>query len=155
MYQSWGILPLLLIGLLLWKKTLPIDRLALNIGALLLSLSALFASLSPVLKNVYDVTEPGQRIHQLQSEGNQVSFIGKYHNTFGYAGKLEIPLHLVPSNQAERDAFLRTEPGYTVWIERHESKALEENAIYTTPFRGQRLYVIENKELEKVLQASK
>ncbi|MGX2963271.1 MULTISPECIES: ArnT family glycosyltransferase [Gammaproteobacteria] len=155
LYQSWGILPLLLIGLLLWKKTLPIDRLALNIGALLLSLSALLASLSPVLKNVYDVTEPGQRIHQLQSEGNQVSFIGKYHNTFGYAGKLEIPLHLVPSNQAERDAFLRTEPGYTVWIQRHESKALEENAIYTTPFRGQRLYVIENKELEKVLQASK
>ncbi|MGP8305978.1 glycosyltransferase family 39 protein [Vibrio sp. YIC-376] len=151
-YLSWGLLPALLLGLLLWRKTLPVERLVLHIGALVLSLSALMASLSPVLNNVYDVTDTGRQIHQLQSQGYNVSYVGKYHNTFGFAGRLEKPLNLVPASKQERDAFLSTEPGYTVWVQRKKTQSLTTNAIYMTPFRGRWLFIIDNQVLEKVLR---
>ncbi|MGY0614973.1 ArnT family glycosyltransferase [Vibrio sp. FJH11] len=151
-YWFWGLLPALLIMMLLWKKNLPVDRLALNIGALLLSLSALIASLSPVLSNVYDVTETGRQIHQLQSQGQSVSYVGKYHNTFGFAGKLEQPLNLISSSKADRNAFLSTEPGYTIWVQRNRTQPLAANAIFMTPYRGRWLFIIDNQVLAKVLQ---
>ncbi|ENU5815518.1 ArnT family glycosyltransferase [Vibrio fluvialis] len=151
-YQSWALLPVAFMGLLLWKRPLPFERLALNIGALMLSLSALLASLSPILNNLYDVTDIGRHIHQLQARGASVSFVGKYHNTFGYAGRLEAPLILIPGSKEQRDAFLSTEPGYTVWIQRKKTDPLAENAVYMTPFRGKWLFIMDNQMLEKVLQ---
>ncbi|WP_319534457.1 glycosyltransferase family 39 protein [uncultured Vibrio sp.] len=153
-YWSWGLLPALLTVLLLWKRKLPIDGLALNIGALLLSLSALMASLSPVLNNVYDVTETGRQIHQLQSQGHSVSYAGKYHNTFGFAGRLEKPLNLIPSSKAERNAFLTAEPGYTIWVQRKKTQSLATNAIYMTPYRGRWLFILDNQVLAKILAPS-
>ncbi|MCA0936519.1 glycosyltransferase family 39 protein [Vibrio alginolyticus] len=150
----WGLLPALLLFLLVWKKAPAVDRLAINISALMLSFSALLASLSPVLHNVYDVSETGRQIHQLQSQGYSVSYVGKYHNTFGFAGKLEKPLNLVPASQQERNAFLNTEPGYTIWIQRNKTQVLATNAIYMTPYRGQWLFIIDNQVLAKVLQES-
>ncbi|MBY8279935.1 glycosyltransferase family 39 protein [Vibrio fluvialis] len=151
-YQSWALLPVAFMALLLWKRPLPFERLALNIGALMLSLSALLASLSPILNNLYDVTDIGRHIHQLQAKGASVSFVGKYHNTFGYAGKLEAPLNLIPGSKEVRDACLSTEPGYTVWIQRKKTDPLAENAVYMTPFRGKWLFIMDNQMLEKVLQ---
>ncbi|BDR15113.1 hypothetical protein VspSTUT11_30890 [Vibrio sp. STUT-A11] len=153
-HLSWSLLPALLIVLLFWKRKLPIDRLALNIGALLLSLSALMASLSPVLNNVYDVTETGRQIHQLQSQGHSVSYVGKYHNTFGFAGKLKKPLNLIPSSQPERNAFLTTQPGYTIWVQRKKTQPLETNAIYMTPYRGRWLFIVDNQVLANLLAPS-
>ncbi|UYI49225.1 glycosyltransferase family 39 protein [Vibrio natriegens] len=153
-HLTWSLLPAMLIVLLLWKRKLPIDRLALNIGALLLSLSALMASLSPVLNNVYDVTETGRQIHQLQSQGHSVSYVGKYHNTFGFAGKLEKPLNLIPSSQPERNAFLTTQPGYTIWVQRKKTQPLETNAIYMTPYRGRWLFIVDNQVLANLLAPS-
>ncbi len=150
----WGLLPALLLFLLLCKKTPPVDRLVLNIGALLLSLSALIINLSPVLLNVYDVTDTGRQIHQLQSQGHTVSYIGKYHNTFGFAGKLEKPLNLIPASKHERDTFLHTQLGYTIWVQRQKTQPLVTNAIYMTPYRGRWLFIIENQLLAKVLEAS-
>lgn len=151
-YQSWALLPVAFMALLLWKRPLPFERLALNLGALMLSLSALLASLSPILNNLYDVTDIGRHIHQLQARGASVSFVGKYHNTFGYAGRLEAPLNLIPGSKEQRDAFLSTEPGYTVWIQRKKTDPLAENAVYMTPFRGKWLFIMDNQMLEKILQ---
>ncbi|MEI8599090.1 glycosyl transferase, partial [Vibrio sp. M60_M31a] len=132
-----------------------VDRLALNIGALLLSLSALMASLSPVFNNVYDVTEAGRQIHQLQSQGHSVSYVGKYHNTFGFAGKLEKPLKFNSvTSQPERNAFLTTWPGYTIWVQRKKTQPLETNAIYMTPYRGRWLFIVDNQVLANLLAPS-
>jgi len=154
-YQYWGVLPALFFGLILWKKNLPVNRLQLNIGATLLSLSALLASLSPVLNNLYDVTGIGHYISDLQSKGYTVSFVGKYENTFGFAGKLEAPLYVLQGSQEEQDVFLSTSPGYTIWIQRKKTESLASNAVYMTPYRGRWLFILENQALEKVLQADK
>ena len=134
------------------EKYLPFDRLALNIGVVLLSISALLASLSPVLNNLYDVTPIGRHIHQLQSQGYTVSYVGKYHNTFGFSGKLNEPLNVISNSMPELHAFLKDQPGYTIWIQRKKTEQLAEQALYMTPFRGKWLFIMDNKAPDKVLQ---
>jgi len=151
-YQIWGLLPALFLGLMLWKKAPAINRLQLNIGAVMVSLSALMASLSPVLNNLYDVTDIGRHIAELQSQGHTVSYVGKYANTFGYAGRLKAPLNTIEGSREERDAFLSSSPGYTIWIQRKKTESLESNAIYMTPYRGRWLFILDNQTLEKVLK---
>ena len=148
---GWGVLPLVLSALVIRPKALAPYRLALNIAAVLLSLSALLASISPVVHNVYDVTPVGQQIHTLQAQGQTVAYAGKYHNTFGFAGNLTEPLELAPRSAGALHNYLQNTPGYTIWIQKKPTDKLRDGAFYATPYRGRWLFIVDNKQLQRIL----
>lgn len=140
----WGVLPLVLTALVMKPNVLTSSRLALHIIAVLLSLSALLASISPMINEIYNVTPIAQQINALQRQGNKVAYVGKYQNTFGYAGKLTAPIEQAPNNPNALQNYLQETQGYTVLIQKKPDIAQNINAILATPYRGGWLYIVDN-----------
>ncbi|MFO6423789.1 glycosyltransferase family 39 protein [Motilimonas sp. KMU-193] len=150
----WLIVPVIMLVLVSIRQCFSHHRLALNLVAVLVSLSAAVGSVSPILHNLYDVTRESKIISQLQQQGEQVAYMGKYHNTFAFAGKLTYPLVEVRSD-AELEQYVTSTKGYTILVKKKVDQALQGIAHYETPYRGRRLLIIENAQLVSYLAENK
>lgn len=152
----WSAAPLVLLILTCWPKWSTSGHLTLSMVALPCCFAAVLFSVAPVVNHVYNVTPVSNLISSLQSQGQQVAYVGKYHNTFGYSGKLTEPLATIPGNADAIRAHLRIDSGYTILVQRTKTRdeTLFESALYSTPYRSGWLYLVPNPLLSKVLGES-
>lgn len=147
--SSWlALIPFVCACLLLIPNALKQYRVYLCVLSLPLTIITLVVFLSPVLKNVYDVKQIGQQIQQLQKENRQVSYSGRYHNTFGFAGRLTEPLEEISLfKPAGLNHLTEHSSDYTLVTVKRPNQYMYQNALFYQPYRGKILFIIENRNL--------
>ncbi len=142
----FGFIPLLLASLVMRPSWFAAHRLEVILVALPIGIFSIIPGLSGVLFQVYDVKPLAQEIKHKQDQGQSVAYLGKYHNTFQFLGRLEQPLITV--NMAERSAWLGLHPEHQVIASVRklddDLKALSE---LIQPYRGKYLVMIRGKYL--------
>lgn len=108
----FGFIPLLLAVIVMMPTWFASHRLDVILLALPIGLYSIIPSLSDALFQVYDVKPLAQEIKHRQDQGQPVAYLGKYHNTFQFLGRLEQPL--ITINIAERSAWLVQHPEHLV-----------------------------------------
>ncbi|MDV7340436.1 glycosyltransferase family 39 protein [Terasakiella sp. A23] len=118
---------------------------------------ALHLVIAPYLANDFDLNEMSRQIKSYQDKGYDVAFVGKYHGTFQYLGRLEKPIAELGSN--------RTGIGVEDWVKDHPKSMVitlwkqdppaTPAVAYVQNFRSNNFIIFDSSKLEgdlKLLQ---
>ncbi|WP_417822037.1 ArnT family glycosyltransferase [Terasakiella sp.] len=109
---------------------------------------ALHLALAPYLAQSFDLHAMGREIKSMQDDGYEVAFVGKYHGTFQFLGRLEQPIAELATGRGE-DMFdwLRVHPRskvITLW----KQPAPDDEAVdFVQDFRGSNFIIFDVEKL--------
>lgn len=109
---------------------------------------ALHLALAPYLAQSFDLHAMGREIKSMQDEGYEVAFVGKYHGTFQFLGRLEQPIAELATGRGE-DMFdwLAAHPHskvITLW----KQPAPDDEAVdFVQDFRGSNFIIFDVEKL--------
>jgi 4-amino-4-deoxy-L-arabinose transferase-like glycosyltransferase len=137
-----GLLPLML-GLVLLVRSDASERARLRlIGAfpVVLALGVLinFTGLS----QRQDVRPIAREVRKLQDQGITVANVGKYHNQYQFAGRLETPLEVIPGGDMLRRWAPEHPEAYLIIYQDRDERTLTDSARDVFPYRGKRALIV-------------
>lgn len=151
--NMWFSIPILVLAALnLTNKTLVICRPSMQILSMPIAMTSLILFASPVLFKLYNVELAAKQVAQLQQTGKQVAYVGTYHDTFGYHGKLSTPLVELDEHIENNEAYFSEHNNdYTVAIIKDPSLSMIQHSLFHQPFRSRELIIIKNSEAQQVI----
>ena len=136
-----GLLPLVL-GLVLLVRSHASERARLRlIGAfpVVLALGVLINFMG--LSQRQDIRPIAVEIRKLQDQGITVANVGKYHNQYQFAGRLETPLEII-SGDALRQWASEHPEAYLIIYQDRDERTLTDSARNVFPYRGKRALIV-------------
>lgn len=140
----WGVvLALLAFGLIFYDQTTHhleqrIARLTTLSVALVIFLHL---SLKPVLNERYNLQVFSEKLREWQDSGISLAYLGKYHGTFNFMGRLESQITTVGLQHPDLENWQNANPeGYLIIPVGRKHEQI--TPIYTQPYRGRRFIVI-------------
>ena len=110
---------------------------------------ALYICVTPYLKTHFDLQAMADQLKVYQDQGYEVGFVGKYHGTFQFMGRMTQPIHELETSRDNRlDDWLVRHPHskvITIWRE----EAPDHKAVdYDQPFRNRHFIVFDVEKLD-------
>jgi 4-amino-4-deoxy-L-arabinose transferase-like glycosyltransferase len=98
----WMILPVLIAFIVIVKRLKTEREIILGLVGIMVSLVlSIHFVCAPYLSEELDLRPISQNLKKWQDQGYDIAFVGKYHGTFQFLGRLEHPITEVGSNEAE------------------------------------------------------
>ncbi|WP_052074409.1 ArnT family glycosyltransferase [Shewanella mangrovi] len=150
--HSWyglGLIPLALASLALMRNrqhsaaTLTVQLLLLPIA-----LTATLSALTPVLQHAYNIEPIAKSLAHYQHQGKTLVSWNRYHNQFGFYGRLQQPLIDLTEQTQSRLQWAESHPNSLVLVtERHPNPRWFDVALEHQVYRGRQLFIVRAADL--------
>jgi 4-amino-4-deoxy-L-arabinose transferase-like glycosyltransferase len=146
----WMVIPFLIATYIIIRPVLDNKSAVIGFSTLMGSfVVALHLALAPYLAQSFDLHAMGRTIKSMQNNGFDVAFVGKYHGTFQFLGRLDKPIaELATDRGNDINTWLATHPRskvITLW----KQPAPDHRAVdFVQDFRGNNFIIFDVTKLE-------